>query len=168
MRTFQSLLLAGVVGLMILACSKDKTVTPIADINGAFLAGAKGSSKNWQLSSGTAIPNGGQEQTLSLDACFLDNIFKFTNNTTQDYENTEGLSKCYSTDSTLVEKGSWAFTSDGKTLLIDGTSYSPQNLFTGIGVSVIVLQLTDTNMKLSFTTNGSSGTVVYYLNFVKA
>src|SRR5258706_1740545 len=167
MRTFQSLLLIGVLGLMILACSKDKTVTPIADTNGACLEGAKGSSKSWKISSATGSQNGGAEQTLALDACFLDNLFKFTNNSTQDYENTEGLSKCVNTDSTLVEKGTWAFTSDGKTLLIDGASYSQQNLFTGIGVSVSVISLTDTNMKLSFSITGGGGNIVYYLNFVK-
>ncbi|MBI1769068.1 MAG: lipocalin family protein [Bacteroidetes bacterium] len=167
MRAFRLILLVGVCGLMILACSKDKTVTPVADTNGAFLAGAKGASKSWKISAATGSQNGGQEQSLSLDDCFKDNVFKFSNNSAQDYENTEGSTKCVNSDSILVEKGTWAFTSDGKTLLIDGTSYSQQNVFTGIGKPVSVLQLSDATMKISFSFTGSSGTIVYYLNFVK-
>src|SRR5258706_627016 len=167
MKTLQTCLLGAVVILLIESCSKENAKPSVAETNGVTLAGAKGSSKSWLLSSGTASLNSGSYQNLSLDACFLDNIFKFTNNSTQDYESTEGSTKCNSTDSTLVEKGSWALTNDGKSLLIDGTPYSQENLFTSLGESVTIVELTDTSLKVSFAIIDGTDTYHYNLSFVK-
>jgi hypothetical protein len=153
--------------IVVVSCSKDKILPSVAETNGAILAGSKGSSKTWKISSVSGTVNAGNEQTLSIGSCFLDNIYVFSNNVSQDYKNTEGSVKCNSTDSTLVEKGSWAFTSDGKSLLIDGAPYSNQNLFTTLGLPVSVEKLTDASMRLSFATDSGGNHIIIYLNFVK-
>src|SRR5438132_766454 len=108
------------------ACSKKETPPTAAETNGTTLAGASGASKTWTVTKFGKAVNGGASQdfTSQFDACFLNNTFTFTNNPTQDYENDEGESKCDQTDSALIEKGNWAFTEDGKNLLIDATPSS--------------------------------------------
>ncbi len=138
------------------------------DANGVNLAGAKGSSKSWKLVNATGSLNGGATQPVTLDACFLDNLYTFSNNSAQVYQATEGATKCNPSDSTIVEEGSWAFTADAKSLLIDGNYYnSDGSLFTTLGQAVKIVQLTSTNLSLSFTVTNSQGTIVYTLNFAK-
>jgi hypothetical protein len=150
---------------LLAACSKTEVKPTIADSNGALIAGAKGSNKTWAISSGTYSMNGGATQTLTLDPCLTDNVFKFSNDDLQSFEHTEGVSKCTSTDSTIVEKGSWAFTADGKKLIMDVIPYSNQYLFfNSLGTPLSVNELTDSSMKISF--NIVDGTTTYVLNFV--
>ncbi len=173
MRTFQVLLLMGVLGLMILACSKDKTVTPVADANGAFLAGAKGSSKTWKITSVTYTINAGSPNSLTLDPCVLDNLYTFTNNSMQDFTQTEGSVKCISSDSTVVESGNWAFTNDGKNIVVEGQWYDDLNqetvfqyIFTAFG-EANVTQLTATTFVISYSFTNSNGKYIVTTTFTK-
>src|SRR5690349_1041569 len=112
-------LLVAMVGV-IDSCTKTETRTSVATTNGTLLAGASGQSKSWTLKTLTFSLTGNPPQTVTdMQACESDNIFKFSNNPAQSYENTEATT-CTSTDPSLIDTGSWAFTDDGKTLLING------------------------------------------------
>ena len=153
--------------LIAFSCKKDD-VTPVgAQSNGILLAGNKGSSKTWQLTAFTGAVGGGTPQNLSVDACVLDNNFVFSNNDLQRFEHSEGSTKCDAADSTIVEDGSWAFTLDGKKLLVDGTGYSGQYLFTSIGRPVDIITLTDVSMKVGFSIAFNGTTYNYTMTFTK-
>lgn len=160
------------------SCSKDKTVTPASVTNGTLLAGASGQSKTWKLTAITEAysETGYQTQTYTysvdnggLPSCVSDNIFTFSNNSTQDYSLTEGSTLCNaSVDVSNIESGSWALTNDGKNLLIDSynnissdegdeitTSGSDQSylydvLFSVSRTPLTVVQLTATAMILNY------------------
>src|SRR5437879_2171082 len=105
--------------LLFTSCTKTENNPSAAETNATLLAGPKGGNKTWNLTSATASINGGVAQPVTnFPSCELDNIFKFSNDALQSYLQTEGSTKCMSTDSTLVETGSWGFTNDGKSLLI--------------------------------------------------
>jgi len=157
--------------LVITACSKKETTPPSpAETNGITLAGPTGSSKTWGINSFRQAQNGGSSQdvTSQIDACFVDNTFTFTNNSTQDYENDEGATKCNSTDPSAIEKGSWAFTEDGKSLLIDGTAYSQEYFLVALGKPLAISNLTATTFTATFSlTDTLNNTNVYTLGFAK-
>ncbi|MBS1507285.1 MAG: hypothetical protein JSS79_11625 [Bacteroidetes bacterium] len=166
MKNWKISFLALIVLALVFSCTKETTTPSVADTKGALLAGAKGGSKSWKLLSGSGSKNGGSAQALSFDVCFTDNIYTFTNNAAQSYQATEGAAKCDSADSTIVESGSWAFTGDGKSLLVDGTFFTPaSSLFAGIGVPVTIVQLTSTSLQVSFTLSSSSSSYTYNLTF---
>jgi len=109
--------------LLIASCTKS-SVAPVSETNGTFLAGAKGSSKKWSLTSATVNVSGAVPQAITgIPTCESDNIFQFIYNSTQDYVQTEGATMCNSTDPSTLESGSWGFTDDGKSLLIDATLF---------------------------------------------
>ena len=117
------LLLVALVGV-IDSCTKTETknVTSAATANGILLAGTTGQSKSWKLSSISQSKNGGANIPASgIPTCESDNVYKFSNNSTQSYEATENT-VCTTGDPTTVETGTWAFTDDGKTLLIEGST----------------------------------------------
>jgi len=109
------------------ACSKSSTTPPSgAETAAVLLAGAKGASISWKISSISQSKNGAAAQSVTaasgaIPACEADNIFTFSNNTTQTYVNQEGATTCTAGDPSTIESGNWAFTDDGKTLLIDAT-----------------------------------------------
>jgi len=122
------LLLVATMGV-IDSCTKTETKTSAAETNGALLAGAVGSSKSWTITSISQSINGGAAQTVtpgssgnSIPTCESDNVYKFSNNPAQGYDYTEGTAVCTTGDPTSIESGTWAFTDDGKTLLIEGTT----------------------------------------------
>lgn len=153
--------------LIIASCSKEKASPTLADSNGVLLAGAKGSSKSWKLASISESVNGGTAQSVTpssgIPACEADNIFMFSNNAAQSYSDTEGATSCTPGDPSTIESGSWAFTADGKSLVIDGsvnvTSAQFQSTaepFLGYfilaeGQPLAVSQLTATNLAVSYT-----------------
>lgn len=150
------------------SCTKTEVKPTVAETNGVLLAGAKGSSKTWQMTSATLSVNSGTTQPISFDGCLTDNVFKFSNDDNQSLEHTEGLTKCVSTDSTLVEKGSWAFTSDGKKLILDVIPYSNQYLFyISLGTPVPISDLSETSFKYSFNIVDGADTYHYTLVFTK-
>jgi len=154
--------------LIIASCSKEKASPTLADSNGVLLAGAKGSSKSWRIASISESVNGGTAQTVTPSAsgiptCEADNVFLFSNNATQSYTDTEGATSCTSGDPATVESGSWAFTADGKSLVIDGTVYATTAQFQSTaepflgylilseGTPLTVSQLTAANLTVSYT-----------------
>ncbi len=166
MKKIQAGLLMFVVILLIASCTKTETTPPSgAETNAILLAGAKGASKSWTLSSATGSLNGGSAGALQLASCFQDNVYKFTNNSTQDYIDNEGATKCTSTDSTVVESGGWSFTDDGKNLVIDATPYSNNGLFGSLG-PVSVSLITAKNLNVSFTIHRLDSVLAYTFLFV--
>ncbi len=114
--------------LMIISCKKSDPAPLGAQTNAKFLAGEKGKTKSWKLREfvvqvGTKAP-----VTQTLQGCFADNLYTFSNNDAQDYAATEGTTKCYSTDA--IESGTWAFTLDGLILNIEvDDTQTPNGLF---------------------------------------
>jgi hypothetical protein len=169
MKLISASVLSLVVVLLVLSCSKDSKPSA-AETNAVTLAGAKGSSKVWMISTLSLSTNGAaaQDLTSTSNSCFLDNTYTFTNNATQDYEYDEGASKCNSSDSYIIEKGSWAFTDDGKTLLVDGTPYSSAYFLLSIGKPLSILNLTSASFTATFTYLDSlNNTNLVSMNFVK-
>jgi len=106
----------------------------------------------------------------------LDNEYKFTNNSTQDFIQTEGTVKCNSGDSTVMESGNWAFTNDGKNIVVEGQwfddlSQEPayQYIFTALGEEANVSQLTATTfvVSYSFTSSTSGAKYIVTATFTK-
>ena len=158
---------------LVFACSKEKASPSAAQTSGINLAGASGSSKNWKLTSVTYTLNGGLAQSLMLDPCVLDNLYKFTNNPTQDFIQTEGTVKCQPGDSTVTESGNWAFTNDGKNIVVEGQWYDDltqetvfQYFFTALG-EANVTQLTDTTFVISYSFTNSNGKYIVTSTFTK-
>ncbi|MBS1490425.1 MAG: hypothetical protein JSS93_07855 [Bacteroidetes bacterium] len=110
--------------LLLTSCAKESASPSAAQANTTLLAGPAGSSKNWSLlsitdSGGGATYTWSATSTTPVPACELDNIFQFSNNSLQSYTQSEGATSCQSSDPATVESGSWAFTNDGKTLLVE-------------------------------------------------
>lgn len=132
-------------------CKEDEPVPLQAEVKGKLLAGEKGQSKNWKLISGTIQVSGGAIQNLQLDPCFIDNIFKFTNNDSQDYEATEGTTKCDPADPNVIERGNWALSLDGNIIIVlSDEIYSFNGLFSFYSWPIPgkVSELTDTSLKI--------------------
>jgi hypothetical protein len=166
MKKLQGGMIVTFVVALIVSCTKDKVVPSAAETVGITLAGAKGSSKSWKITSLKYSKNGGAIQGGTLLACQMDDIFKFSNNDDQDFEHNEGATKCTSTDSTIAENGSWALTSNAKRVDFDLQMYSSEYLLTGLGPGTVV-SLTDTDMELSFTQFASPDTYELFLYFSK-
>lgn len=150
------------------ACKEDDPEPLQAEVKGVLLAGEKGGSKTWKLTGGTAQLNSGSPQTLALDPCQLDDTFKFSNNDAQAYEMRGGTSKCDAADPDLLESGTWAFTIDGKVVLVLSNRFSPSGLFGSIAVPAEVIDLTDSAMKLKMTLIDGSDALTYTLDFIKS
>ncbi len=168
MKTIQKSGLVVVAMLIIASCTKKETTPPTAGAtNSILLAGAKGASISWKIASISQAANGttrtvvpATSSTSGIPGCEADNIFQFSY-TTQSYQQTEGATSCTPGDPATVEKGSWAFTDDGKTLLIDGNVnitaaqvQLPAEPFLGFmildGQSLTVSQLTAMSLTLSY------------------
>jgi len=147
-----------------IACSKESAPPSVTQTNGITLAGASGSSKSWKLTSASYTVNGGAAQSITLAPCVLDNEYKFTNNSAQDFIQMEGNLKCNSGDSTVMESGNWAFTNDGKNIVVEGQWFDDlsqetvyQYIFTALGEEANVTQLTATSFVISYSFTNSSG-----------
>lgn len=169
------------------SCSKEKIVTKnITDPLGILLAGDKSSSKSWKITALTQKVNGGTPSTVTvangdIPTCEGDNIFKFSNNSNQDYIQTEGSTVCDSNrpDPTTIEKGSWAFTNDGKGLIVDTWVYPTSAQFQDAnepflgyfilseGEPLTVVTLTDTSLVLSYQYTYNSSNYELTLTFAK-
>ena len=176
MKSIQKTLIV-VSALLIVSCTKKETTPPsAAEVNAGLLAGTKGSSKKWKLTSISESINGGAAQTVTatsgIPACESDNVFQFSNNSAQSYIQTEGATACNvgGTDPSTIESGSWAFTDDGKSLLIDAITFPTSTQFQNespsdgyflyyfilaIGKPLTVTQLTSSSLKVTY-----SGTYV--------
>jgi len=154
---------------VIFSCNEDDPEPHPFEVQANLLAGEKGSSKNWKLTGITVKEGTDPEESFGFDDCFLDNIYTFKNNDAQDYEATEGATKCDSIDPTIIEAGTWAFTADGKVIIIlpSKLTSSYNILFTILTYPASVVELTETSLKTRMTLEDSGQTVVYNLTFVK-
>jgi hypothetical protein len=176
--------------LIIASCTKKETTPPTAgETNSLLLAGAKGASKSWAIASISQSENGGAAQTVTpattsnptgIPACESDNVFQFSYNTGQSYQQTEGATSCTSGDPSTIESGSWAFTDDGKTLLVDAivnaTSTQLQStaepflgymiLEYGGPLSVVQITATTLTVSYSFVDNTVSPANTYLITLV--
>jgi hypothetical protein len=166
MKTFKVSLLVPIVLSVVLSCSKETTSLNVAQTKALLLAGAKGASKSWKLQSSNYSVNGGTVQSVFYNDCLADNVYTFTNNAAQSYAASEGATKCSSTDANIVESGSWAFTDDGKMLVVDGSfNNSLASLLTSIHEPVNVVELTNTSFQISFTLSSPGNKVSYSIMF---
>ncbi len=153
---------------IIISCSKKDPPPSAGEANGALLAGAKGSSKSWNLTSISESVDGGAAQTVTstsgIPACESDNVFIFSHTTTQSYQQTEGAATCTNGDPSTIESGSWAFSEDGKSLFIEATVYPTSTQFQNedasgyflyyfilsIGKPLTVTQITATGLTVTY------------------
>ena len=188
MKSIQKGLIGLMVILMVVSCSKKETTPPTAgETNSLLLAGAKGSTFNWRLTLMQGSVSGGapadiQQLTgITFPACELDNIFQFTYNSSQSFQQTEGASSCTTGDPSSIESGSWAFTDDGKTLLIDGTVNITQTqaqltaepflsymILSGQLLSVKTITSSSLVLSYNFIDSSTSQTVTITLTFSKS
>ena len=110
--------------LVLTGCKKDDPAPLEAEVKGKLLAGEKDASKNWRLLGVTVATASNPATALNYPACFLDNVYTFFNNASQDYQSADGAAKCFSTDTDPIEKGNWAFTLDGLivNIIVDETN----------------------------------------------
>lgn len=154
------------------SCGKNDPEPLQSEVKAILLAGAKGSSKSWKLTALSGEFNGSTEE-FEFDNCFLDNIYKFTNNDNQTYQANEGATRCNSESADLIESGNWAFTTNGEIVIIipDFIGDSEAGLFSYLQVPGEVLELTETTFrwKATRTEESSEGESVisYTLTFAK-
>ena len=116
--------------LLFTSCKKSDPAPLGAQTNAKFLAGEKGKSKSWKLREFIVQQGTNAPKTATLAGCFLDNLITFSNNDSQDYADTEGTSKCSTSDPDAIESGTWAFTLDGLSLNIEvDNTQTPNGLF---------------------------------------
>ncbi|MBA4055166.1 MAG: hypothetical protein C0490_10675 [Marivirga sp.] len=126
---------------------KDDDADPLPFENQVeLLAGKKNESKTWIVESVTVNGTG-----LDLEACDADNIFTFYNNDLQEYKLTFGALKCDPAHPTLLEEGTWMFSTDGKMLIISANKTFHVNVMNYFGTLTSkpgkVVTLTATNFK---------------------
>lgn len=162
--------------VLFFGCKDDDPKPTAAEKQAVLLAGNKDKSKVWIIDEFEL--NGDSFYPTSLD-CFFDNEYTFSNNADQTFEGNEGEANCFTDpdgdgifDSELpdqIETGQWAFSIDGKTLILLSSNFnSPVSLFSYFGdgsaaFPAEVVTLTDTvlELKMSFTYEGDSGVVTF-------
>ncbi len=150
----------------LIGCNKDEDPEPsAAEKQALLLAGASGQSKVWILTS-LEIDNVDVFEGL----CGYDNEYTFFNNATQSFEGTEGEEECtFWSDENgdgivdpdeifsygpVIESGIWAFTLDGKSILISSSDTQSEfaifSIFTDQGspLPATVKTLTETDFSL--------------------
>ena len=156
--------------LFVTGCNKDED--PVAaEKNAKLLAGSKNKSKTWVLTSLTEKVNTDPVEDLNFGACFFDNEYTFNNNSNQEFDTIEGLTSCNVDDPELIEEGNWAFSLDGKTLIVSSDNvYSNQSLFSYFVGSAFpfpaeVVTLTSTQLELRMVLEIGIDTVIYTFEF---
>ncbi len=154
------------------SCKKDDPKPLQAEVNAKLLAGDFGKSKSWSITGGTFQFSSGSVQPFNVSDCISDNIYTFTNDNSQTYQATEGSTKCAANDPDVVESGTWAFTRDGKMIIIlsNNTTNSAGSIFSykGFAFPAEVIQITDASLQIKMTvTSSTSATKTYIFNFTK-
>jgi hypothetical protein len=119
-----TVLLAGISS----SCKKDEDDPTPAEKNGVLLGGQRDKSKTWKM---VKFIINGTDYYNNFPPCQKDNIYTFNNNAEQSFVVDEGPTKCHYEDDPgttedesaiilpqTVEKGRWAFTTDGKIVII--------------------------------------------------
>lgn len=154
-----------VVLVTLLSCKEDDP-EPAYEVKARLLAGAKGASKTWKLTS-TTVTYEGDTDTFEFSPCFLDNLYKFSNNATQDYELSEGPSKCATEDPAIIESGTWSFTADGGILVVLTYDFTGSDavLFAYFAHPATVTELTEDSMKLRIVLDFDGEVETYNFSF---
>jgi len=159
---------------ILVSCKKDDPQPLAYESQAKLLAGEKGQTKTWKLVSETQQYNGGTPVTFNIPACFLDNLYIFSNNDKQEYSSTEGASKCDASDPTITETGTWSFTADGKMVVVLANSYSlqsvnsPSGLFINYPFPAVVNILTETTLVTKMTITVDTDIYLLTFTFTKA
>lgn len=153
--------------VLVLSCKEDDPKPTAAEKQGVLLAGEKGKSKIWVLTN-YEIDN----TTIGAFDCFDENEYTFSNNASQEFEGDEGSVRC--TDSNTgellpqsIESGRWAFTIDGKIVIISSDVInSPVAIFSAFTTfgnpfpaEVTSLSATDLVIEAQYSTPNFSETV---------
>lgn len=170
--------------LVLTGCKKDDPAPLEAEVRGKLLAGEKDASKGWRLIGLTVATNSSPAESRTLFGCFADNIYTFSNNSSQDYQSAEGASKCGTSSPDIIERGNWSFTIDGLivNIVVDET-YSTLGLFSsellfgsddegnttvdiiGYPYPASVVNLTETGLTLEMNRTVGTGKIKYTLTF---
>jgi len=152
--------------LLLDGCSKSSVTPSPAEQKASLLAGKTGSFKQWKISGGTVSSNG-VPGTLTLDPCFLDDIYQFNNNNNQDYVQTEGATLCTVGDPQSIESGNWALSFDATQIFVEGIENNGnQGVFIAFYEPGKIISLTTTSMQVNFTQVSGTSTTVFSLSFV--
>jgi hypothetical protein len=118
---------------LVISCKEDDPEPTAAEKQAVLLAGNKGQSKTWIISSFEVDGDSFYPPSLS---CFFDNEYEFSNNANQTFEGTEGEVNCFvdpDDDGVFdvelpdeIESGQWAFSLDGKSLFVLSNDYNSQ------------------------------------------
>lgn len=133
-------------------CREDEPIPTDAESQAMLLAGKKGASKTWKLVGGTAQEEDELPQSFVFQDCLLDNTFIFRNNSIQSYDNNEGASKCNSSDPEIIENGNWAFTANGKIVIVVANEINifSQSIFGRLSLPGNIVNFTETELKIRY------------------
>ena len=79
--------------IILVSCKKSDPAPLGAQTNAKLLAGDKGKTKSWRLTLLTYVVGTSAAQTQTLQGCFADNLYTFSNNDSQDYVESRILSE---------------------------------------------------------------------------
>jgi hypothetical protein len=175
-------LLTLVILVLLLACKEDDPKPTAAEKQAVLLAGNKDKSKTWIL---TKFEIEGQDLFEGL--CEYDNEYTFFNNASQTFEGKEGVEECSFWDDVNgdeivdedevfsygpdIEEGVWAFTIDGKTILISSNNtqsdFAIFSLFgsNGLPIPAQIISLTETVLSLEMEAVIGSSSVTAKIEF---
>lgn len=148
----KSVLLVSV--LVFTGCGEDEP-DPKVIKNTKLLAGNKGDSKSWVITS-FVVSDGGTSTDIfdGIDGCIADNIFTFNNSADQEFEQTEGSSKCVVDDPSLIESGTWFLTTDGLTfsvlVLFDDVNNENSALFAYFPYTWAIVELSGSTLVIEY------------------
>lgn len=151
------------------SCGSDDPEPLKAEVQGALLAGSKGSTKSWKLTGATVKFNSQPTVTQDMDECQLDDIFTFSNNAEQTYQLRGGALKCGQYDDDLLEDGTWAFTLDGVMVIILSNKLSISGLFNynNLPFPCKVIALTESALTLEMEIIDGIDVILFTFTFVK-
>jgi hypothetical protein len=145
MKTLNFYLMVVLLGLSLFSCKKDEK-TAKENLIG-----------KWMMTAMTISPaqNGVTDQFSTMDACGKDDLVIFNADGT--VTNDEGVVKCNASDPQTSSGGTWALSTDGKTLTITSTGQAPQV------ITIVTLSSTSFVGKMTMVNSGVTYTVTVTL-----
>jgi hypothetical protein len=158
-----------ILAFFLFRCTESLLVPTEAQRSAVFLSGKVNETKTWIISRANVETTQGTFD-LNFTPCYIDNKFTFSNNNDQSYELTEGNSKCVTTDPTIIEKGTWAFTKNGKKINIAAASiFSNAAFFAFLTEPADVTELTNDRFTIKIkTVDRNNLPITYVFYFIKA
>ena len=140
--------------LVFTGCGEDEP-DPKVIKNTKLLAGNKGDSKSWVITS-FVIKDGGSSTDIfdEMDVCITDNIFTFSNSANQEFEQTEGSTKCLVDDPSVIESGTWYLTTNGLKftvlVLFDDVNNEDSALFAYFPYTWAIVELSGSTLVIEY------------------